>query len=594
MNKNNTVSKFDRKDIIIPLIGFSLLVLIKLLFTITYRELPIIADEYTYAYYGKNLSEFHSYRGYQYPLFYPLILAQAYWFGKANVFMTMKVINVIWSSLTVVFTYFIARSFMDWKKSIVPMIFSMIIPFQFTYSMLLLSENVYFPLLLLSILMIVRNNKHQYVDSFLYGALIGILFLTRFITLIMMPVFILAWLMKKLDQKTSFINIIMQGIMMIVTAVVMYMPFFAVQLKKGYPVKFLLGFSIASKTNKEQLTMGRMGMVAVLYFCFMVIAAAPVITYMVKSFWAIEFKNLFGKFNRLWIMSWGLFGTSFVAVVRHSWRASYNYPEFERIKGRYLIYFPLIFAILATVIMLEKKTKIKNKVVNIVICYILPAITFAFAYGVIAKGFLYKLDGGRLLTNLEAIDGYKALLGGTGFLVSVLILNLVGQVAFDYGDEILARLKGIKTEHITVAIPVILSVSLLVCGFAGNGKLNSYLKEQNDQEKNTKVAFAYKMDNVIEKMHETHYSRIIIVPDSMMYNVFLTKYFKFKYNDKVLLTNTYKKYKDQTIYVFTMNPDKYKEITIEKVDSFEHVDGSSKGTYHIILVDKNKLETIQN
>ena len=594
MIKNKMESRIAKIDIFIPAIAFTLMVIAKILFTIGNREIPIVADEYTYAFYGKQLSEFHSYRGYQYPLFYPLILAQAYWFGKADVFLAMKIINVFWSSMTVVLTYMIARKFMNWKKSLIPMLFSMIIPFQFTYSMMLMSENVYFPLLLLAIWMIVRDDKREMLSSVLYGFLVGILFLTRFVTLVMIPVFILAWLMKKIDQKTPFIRIAVQGVALSIAGIIAYMPFFAVQLKKGYPVKFLLGFSIASKTNPEQLTTDRFIMVSILYFCFMVIAASPVITQMVKSFFAIEFKNIFGRFNRLWIMAWGLFGASFVAVVRHSWRASYNYPDFERIKGRYLIFFPLIFAILATIIMFEKKTRIKNNVLNVVVCYLLPAVTFIFSYMVIAKGFLFNFGGDTLLSSIEAIDGYKATKRGTYFLVAVLVLNFLVQLISDYGNIIYKKV-GIKTKNkVNKCVAVSLAVCLLCCGMAGNSSLWKEITNQKEILNQTKVTFVNEMDKIVENLDTTHLDRVVIYADSKIFNVFLTKYMKFKYDEKVIVTNEYEKFDDEQQYVFTTKPDKFKDVTIKEMGSFHYKDSKNNSNYYILLVDRTKEIHLDN
>lgn len=76
----------------------------------------------------------------------------------------------------------------------------------------------------------------------------------------------------------------------------------------------------------------------------------------------------------------------FVAVTRHSWRAYYNYPEFEKIKGRYLIYFPTLFVILGVVVLFKEKPVFKKKWFNILATYLLPV-------GLIVAGYLIDVTG---------------------------------------------------------------------------------------------------------------------------------------------------------------------------------------------------------
>lgn len=422
-----------RYDIVIPVGLFLALLLFKVIFVVTNRSLPLIADEFTYAKYARKLIENGTYKGVQYPLLYPLLLSPAYLFGE-NFYLVMKLINAFFSAMVPIVVYFICRLYMDEKKSGVCALFSAVIPFQYMTTMALMSENVYFPMFLLAVYVVLKDFKHEVLGDILLGILLGALFLTRHITLTLIPVFLFGWLLKQLEKKHKIGTILWRGMLICVVLLITYSPWIIMCKSYGYSMKLIVGFSIASKTNPEQLTMGRLAMTAGFYACYYILICAPFLPFVIKSIRALDTKKLFCSYNRLWVMGYGILAALFVAVVRHSWRAAYNYPEFTKIKGRYVIYVPVLVLMVGMAAIYSQKVKFKHTWSNILLNYIVPAAGLILAYLVDIQGTFYKLQN-IFIDFYECTDGRRIKMIGIAFVVVTMIVLLVYQWIQDYGSK---------------------------------------------------------------------------------------------------------------------------------------------------------------
>lgn len=553
-------SKKVRYDILIPVSAYLVMVLFKLVFVIENRTIPNLSDEFTYIEYARQLAQHGSYSGVQYPLMYPLLLSPAFLFGD-NFYIMMKIINVLWSSLISVLVYFIARKFVGYKESAICTAFSMVLPFQYTFPMIILSENVYYPLLLLVVLILISDIKYEWLEVVGLGALLGIMFMTRHVTLGMLPVFGMAWVLKKFSQKTKFIKIFIQGCVLVLACVIAYMPWFMMQLNNGYRVKMIIGFSIASKTNPEQLTMDRLLMVTIFYLSYLVVILAPVLGIMIKSFFAIEWKNLWSRYNRIWFLIWGLLAINLVVVVRHSWRANYNYPVFERIKGRYLLYFPMLFAILAVVTLYHRRVVIKNKAVNILLTYILPCLAVIVSYGIVAKGWFFDLDSETFLGSIEAIDGIRAVQAGYKYVLIVLIFSTVAQAVYDFSEVCSKKLKyGI----------LVIGTCMVVAESSGIVDGWRIIKEVKEEEDTGVVLCGTKLMEAFDKMPYDENGKYYVYADATNLYRFLNQYTRYKTNGKVVFSKNVDSMNGENIYVYTKMPEKYIDCFIENIAQFEY------------------------
>lgn len=437
-----------RLDIWIPLGLFLVLLIFKLVFVITNRSLPLIADEFTYAKYARKLFEDGTYKGVQYPLLYPLLLSPAYLFGE-HFYLVMKIINAIFSALVPVMVYLICRLYLDEKKSGVCALFSAVIPFQYITTMALMSENLYFTLFLLAVYVALRNFKREILGDILLGVSLGALFLTRHITLTLIPVFLFVWLLKQLEKKCKIVNIFFRGILICGVLLLTYSPWILMCKSYGYSLKLIMGFSIASKTNPEQLTFGRLAMTAGFYACYYILICAPFLGLVVKSIRALDVKKVFCSYNRLWVMMYGIVAALFVAVVRHSWRAYYNYPEFTKIKGRYVIYVPVLVLIVGMVALFNKKVKFKHAWSNILLTYVLPVAGLVLAYLVDIKGTFYNIQQ-IFIDFYECTDGQRIEILGVVYIVATLVALVFYQWLEDYGKG-----KGKKYASLVMFVCII-------------------------------------------------------------------------------------------------------------------------------------------
>ena len=283
----------ERPDFWIPFLLYAGLLLFKLVFIIDNRSMPVISDEFRYVRFARSLLEKGSYHSTQYPLAYPLALIPAFLMGS-HFYTAIKVLNAVYSSFVPVLMYAIARLYLKPKESAVCGFFSAILPFHYVTVMSIMSENLYFPLFLLAIYVLLKDHpRHKIGADVLLGFLIGACYLTRHVTLVTIPVFALVWFVKQLDEKEKIPVIFLRGFLIVGVMGLTYSPWLIMCVREGLTIKNALGFSIASKTNPEQLTMPRLAQSCMLYVSYIVLGSAPCIGFALKALRGFEWKRLF-------------------------------------------------------------------------------------------------------------------------------------------------------------------------------------------------------------------------------------------------------------------------------------------------------------
>lgn len=125
---------------------------------------------------------------YPYPPLYPLLIAPAFlftdWFGS------LLRINALVSSLTVIPVWLIARTVLGRPLALLAVVVSATEPYQVIYPRMVFSENLYLPLFLLAVALIVALPRlplaHRAVAL---GVVLGLCQLTRHLNLVLLPVF---------------------------------------------------------------------------------------------------------------------------------------------------------------------------------------------------------------------------------------------------------------------------------------------------------------------------------------------------------------------------------------------------------------------
>ena len=555
-----------RLDVLIPLVLYGALLAYKLLVVIWLRSEPQVSDEFTYIKMARTLFAQGRYNSVQYPLLYPLYLLPACFFGDYT-YLVMKILGAVSSSFVPVCTYLIARLYLKPDKSCICAAFSAVIPFQYVTTMTIMSENLYFPLFLLAIFLVLRKRKRLIVSDIGLGALLGALFMTRHITFVCIPVFALGWLMRELGEKRSWKSIIGRGILVMAALCVVYSPWVIMCKYYGHGFREIFGFKIASKTNPEQLTWDRLLMTAGFYVCYFSLILAPVLGLLFKSIRALQVKKLFCSYNRLWVMVCGLAAAFFVAVTRHSWRANYNYPVFEKIKGRYLIYFPVLFVLLGAVVLFREKPVFRKKWFNLLATYLLPAGMMIFGYLVDIEGLLYPV-GNTFIGSIESTDGQKIKLVGIAYVIVTAAFVMVYQAIHDFAAEKWKRW-----------LPMVFGLGLLLVEVWGMAPYLAFLQRRNDQQNQTNNRYAAELRQTLLEMDLPEGTQIYA--ENMPDFTYVLRSLAFYGVDHVTMTQIPAKITNEEYYVFTDDKALYADTMEEEEEAVFHWDD---GEYYLFKV----------
>lgn len=550
-------NKIKKKEVLYMGIMYAALLAFKLIFVIGNRSFPIISDEFNYEFMSWQLTERGIYDSTHYPLLYPLLLAPAHLFGD-NSYFVMKVLNAVYSSFIPVITYMICRLYVEEKPSLACSVFTMVIPYQYIIPMCLMSENIYFPLFLLAIYLFLRPYKKNIYEDIAAALSVGVLMLTRHITISLIPVFALFWLIKQAEKKEKFSKIILRGLGICVGILAVYSPWLITKLVQGHTLKSILGFGIASKTNPEQLTLARFGLSFAYYFFYAALMAAPFLGVLVKSFRAVDTKKneRFSSYNRLWFMTMGLMAMLIIAATRHSWRVYYNYPEFTKMKGRYVIYVSVLAAILATVTLFHKKAEFKHKWCNILLCYLIPL-------GVLLTAYLVEIAGktpisvNTLIDMYDSIDGRRIYYGGKVFFAAAVVSIIVIQAVYDFGKE------KWKTY-----LPAVFGVCILLTEIIGAGGYYEKVKNTNITDTETGV-IKYEWDIIEDlKAIDTGEKTVVYMEEGVRRRDLVEWIPKIARLTNFTMTESDSKISADTYYVLTIEPEKYEDVLLDEINMY--------------------------
>ena len=314
----------------------------------------IYYDEMRFSQMARDLYYKFGYDGTHYPLLYPLVMSVTFFF-HSHFYEVAKIINFLLSTSIVFPIYAICRIYIDPKKSLLTAFACSFIPFSVIISNSFMSENLFFPLLMTACYIVLRKRENTLIWNLLLGAILGFMFMTRFISIVVIPVFLVMWWIKDVSTfKEIFkftVKKVVSAVIIGITAVIAFLPWFIPKYQSGYSIKSILGFGIAEQTNSAQLTMANLLSWITLYGFYYLIMLAPVVVFV--FFIAFRLDKVKGTFfslyNRLIVLLLFLMGSFGVAIVRHSWRAYYNYLFKRNIMGRYVIYFAALFIIVAIV-----------------------------------------------------------------------------------------------------------------------------------------------------------------------------------------------------------------------------------------------------
>jgi hypothetical protein len=318
---------------------------------------PMNVDEYifwamTHSLYNGNftLNEFH-----HYPLLYSLSILPAFTFGYPHwTYEGVKLLNSFYLTSVIFPAYLILRMFLNRTQSLLASMIILINPTHVYYPAMIMSENVFYPLTLWSAYLALSNKSSlsswkRNSLNMAFGISLACLLLTRYIGIVLIPGLLAIWWINPDGDAVNpplFSKMKLQKFGMVLLPLVIIIGLWILKgYQEGLSLQQILGFDIASDSNPLQLTRSRLIIWTMLYASYVVLIAGPMAGVILFAYFRIPWKSWREDLPR-WFLIVGVI-TLFliVACIRHSWRASYNYPLPYKIMGRYLVHLAPFFII---------------------------------------------------------------------------------------------------------------------------------------------------------------------------------------------------------------------------------------------------------
>ncbi|MEI6602670.1 MAG: glycosyltransferase family 39 protein [Clostridia bacterium] len=409
---------------------------------------PIVPwDEWAYTNMGKDLFSHFGYPGTHFPMLYPLLLSLTFFF-KSHFFEAAKILNFVLTSAIIFPLFAIARIYLDKQKSVLIAIACSFIPFCFISASSSMSENLYFPLLMLACYFVLRKKENNLAWDIGLGVLFGAMMMTRYISLVIIPVLMIMWWLKNVTTIKEVFKFTVKKIGRVVLIgtmfVLAYAPWFVPKLLAGEGIKKIMGSEIASQSNPAQLTLANLFTWIAIYGLYFVVLIVPVFVLLFfVGFRLDKVKGqLFSIYNRLILLVALLMGAFTVAIVRHSWKAYYNMIEKQKVMGRYVIYFAALFILVAVVtIELVSKEKIKKFLNTTWKKFLFVFLTNAIYIGLLAYGISVLFYGGMptvsttILVKAAPIDLSLIKANVVVYLSIALTVNILASVLMVFGKK---------------------------------------------------------------------------------------------------------------------------------------------------------------
>jgi hypothetical protein len=368
-----------------------------------------------------TIKDFHHYP----PLYYLLLLPAFYLAPSFQTYALLKLINVLWVTSVIFPAYLILRKFLDRRSSLIGAALLLVYPIQVVMPRLLLSENVFYPLFLWAMLFAftdVFREKNGLFDDVALGILLGLLTLTRFITIAIIPAFVLIWWIKPRQaeggaffSKQKFLRLVLIGIITLLLEGV----WIIAGLRESVPLFEMLGFSIAAVSNPAQLTLPLLIMWAFFYLAYMLLIAAPYL-FLLLSAKIKLFKEWREDHNRWMIAVLAMILFFMIACARHSWKAVYNYPDPAKLQGRYVL---VIGPLLLMSVFIEMRQMIENRDKKLWVGFLASNSLVVFSYFLLFKKiafFDYNLNISR-----SSPFGYLVMVFDEKFLIITAVLSVI-------------------------------------------------------------------------------------------------------------------------------------------------------------------------
>ncbi|MDD4564574.1 MAG: glycosyltransferase family 39 protein [Eubacteriales bacterium] len=308
----------------------------------------VFGDEYLYKEIANDYANFIIQTTNQYPYVYPLILGISFLFN--DFYLVMKIINIILSSIMLIIVWKLLGLFFAGKKRLLGFLLISLLPSAYIFPKYIMSENLYFLLLLISVYIMLNLENDQRIRLyFLFGLILGLMQWTRYATLVLLPFYLLLvfinFEIKNNFYRLQFKNFKFTKLIIIISGyLISSIPWLIVSVYNDFDLRDFLGYPYSGLTKLTPLNPFLEWVLLYSFYIILLISfLLPMILIYIKF---IKEKNLTSIELKLLVFSVITTLCLTYVSVRHSWLGSAIDPIPSYILGRYIIYIAYIWAIL--------------------------------------------------------------------------------------------------------------------------------------------------------------------------------------------------------------------------------------------------------
>lgn len=342
-----------------------------------------------------------------YPPLYPILISLSFLFNVERSLTTISIINALISSSSVFPIYLLTRKFFDKKISLAFTLLSAVFPFHLVYPSILASENLAYPLFFWAAYFSFTqpdDKRWTVIWDLLTGLSIGLLWLTRYQTLVLIPVFVLTWWLTSgstsagkspLPDKKKIIRFVF--VVAVIFAV--YSPWALMGMYHGLTFNQIIGTQIYVDDVPVRRTLTDLVFWIGITLAYMGLLIAPVMTQIIQA--GFYFKSVFQNNTlRRWVIFVSFMTLIlFLTTANHAWRAGYNYPIPNRLLGRYMIYLSVLIWLTGLILYRDiLRLSIKKQIIIGLVSFSLAVISYQVFYHpswILPRNILYYffIDG---------------------------------------------------------------------------------------------------------------------------------------------------------------------------------------------------------
>ncbi len=411
-------------EITLPLLVFVFLAAVKIYWISDVGGPIIFYDETLYRDYAEALFTKGYYADYFYPFLYPFTLAPSF-FSAENYYRGMLIINSFISSSIIFPTWFVSRLFLNKRLSFFSILITALLPFNLYFHTLLMSENLYMPLLMTAVYVVLQNNTSRPVFwTVLTGLIIGLLHLTRHMSLAVTPVLLLVWWLKPVsssDDRIFTFQKMWLFLVVMMTAILTYSPWWL--MNRSQEVE-LLNVVSANFLRPQDLVFSaeQILIYPLLTVLYTVLLAGPSIGFVLSSWLCLQ-QKFTQIFNRYVFLLFGLWICLVIAVSRHHLHTAFTYNSVnpERFQGRYLIYLSVLFLLLG-IISASRISTNRIKISKFAILQGVALLLFGFTYWITISRPVWNISPYFYLSHIAPTGFMHTTMGIVSFLLTGVLI----------------------------------------------------------------------------------------------------------------------------------------------------------------------------